>query len=143
MTKSLGSTGRVGCVPAKDDEQLAKTNAQLAKTDAKLIGLQRCSEASPTTKVRLPKNFYNSLKHNPVLVGKQFDSVFRNVVGSTQESQEEYDILLFNVDSVFIIEVKYRVHPNDIGTLIKRKGGSFPLLLPHRDFQRHLGAATS
>ncbi len=87
--------------------------------------------------------FYNSLKQNPVLVGKQFDSVFRNIVGSTRDSQEEYDILLFNSDSVFIIEVKYRVHPKDIDTLIKRKGGNSLLLLPqYRDFQRHLGLAT-
>ena len=78
-----------------------------------------------------------------MLVGKQFNSVFRNVVGSTRDSQEEYDILLFNGDSVFIIEVKYRVHPKDIDTLIKRKGGNFLLLLPqYRDFQRHLGLAT-
>ena len=89
------------------------------------------------------KCFYNSLKQNPVLVGKQFDSVFRNIVGSTRDSQEEYDILLFNSDSVFIIEVKYRVHPKDIDTLIKRKGGNSLLLLPqYRDFQRHLGLAT-
>ena len=73
---------------------------KLPKPMPSWIGLQKCSEVSLTTKVRLPKNFfYNSLKQNPVLVGKQFDSVFRNVVGSTQESHEEYDILLFNVDS--------------------------------------------
>ena len=36
--------------------------------------------------------------------------------------------LLFNGDSVFIIEFKYQVHPRDIETLIKRKGGNFPLL---------------
>ena len=42
-----------------------------------------------------------------------------------------------------LIEVKYRVHPKDIETLIKRKGGKSPLLLPqYRDFQRHLGLAT-
>ena len=42
-----------------------------------------------------------------------------------------------------LIEVRYRVHPKDIETLIKRKGGNFPLLLSqYRDFQRHLGLAT-
>ena len=124
--------------------KLLKPMCNLPKPMPSWIGLQKCSEVSLTTKVRLPKNFfYNSLKQNPVLVGKQFDSVFRNVVGSTRDSQEEYDILLFNGDSVFIIEVKYRVHPKDIDTLIKRKGGNFLLLLPQdRDFQRHLRLAT-
>ena len=53
------------------------------------------------------KFFYNSLKRNPILVEKQFDSIFKNVVGSTRGNQEEYDILLYNGDSVFIIEVRY------------------------------------
>ena len=51
--------------------------------------------------------------------------------------------LLFNGDSAFIIKVKYLVHPKYIETLVKSKGGNFPLLLPeYRDFQRHLGLAT-
>ena len=49
----------------------------------------------------------------------------------------------FSTVTPSLIEVKYRVHPKDIETLIKRKGGNFPLLLPqYRDFQRHLGLAT-
>ena len=135
--KSLGTPGRFGHVPEKIDAQLAKTDAKLDRI-AEMLGGVSNNQGKIAEEF-----FYNSLKHNPVLVGKQFDSVFRNVVGSTRESQEEYDILLFNGDSVFIIEVKYRVHPKDIETLIKRKGGSFPLLLPqYRDFQRHLGLAT-
>ena len=128
----------------KTDEQLAKTDAQLAKTDAKLDRIAEMLEGVSNNQGKIAEEcFYNSLKQNPVLVGKQFDSVFRNIVGSTRDSQEEYDILLFNSDSVFIIEVKYRVHPKDIDTLIKRKGGNSLLLLPqYRDFQRHLGLAT-
>ena len=88
--------------PKKVDEQLAKTNAQLAKTGAKLDRIVGILGGISNNQGKIAEEFfYNSLKHNQVLVGKQFDSVFRNVVGSTQESQEEYDILLFNGDSVF------------------------------------------
>ena len=122
-----------------------KTDEQLAKTDAKLDRIAEMLGGVSNNQGKIAEEFfYNSLKHNPVLVGKQFDSVFRNVVGSTRESQERYDILLFNGDSVFITEVKYRVHPKDIETLIKRKGGNFPLLLSqYRDFQRYLGLGPS
>ena len=86
----------------KTDEQIAKTDVQLAKTDAKLDRIAEMLGGVSNNQGKIAEEFfYNSLKHNPVLVGKQFDSVFRNVVGSTRESQEEYDILLFNGDSVF------------------------------------------
>ena len=86
----------------KTDEQIAKTDVQLAKTDAKLDRIAEMLGGVSNNQGKIAEEFfYNSLKHNPVLVGKQFDSVFRNVVGSTRESQEEYDIQLFNGDSVF------------------------------------------
>lgn len=140
----MGTAGRVGRVPEKTDEQLAKTDVQLAKTDAKPDRIAEMLRGVSNNQGKVAEEFFhNSLKHHPILVVKQFDSVFRNVVGSIRENQEEYDILLFNGDSILIIEVKYRVHPKDIETLIKRKGSNFPLLRPqYRDFQRHLGLAT-
>ena len=79
-----------------------KTDEQLAKTDAKLDRIAEMLGGVSNNQGKIAEEFfYNSLKHNPVLVGKQFDSVFRNAVGSTRESQEEYDIPLFNGDSVF------------------------------------------
>jgi len=128
----------------KTDEQLAKTDVQLAKTDAKLDRIAEMLGGVSNNQGKIAEEFfYNSLKHNPVLAGKQFDSVFRNVVGATRGRQEEYDILLYNGDSIFIIEVKYRVHPQDIQRLIERKGDNFPLLFPeYREFQRYLGLAT-
>ena len=63
--------------------------------------------------------------------------------GGSWNGFDQVTTTLQNGDSVFIIEVKYRVHPKDIETLIHRKGGNFPLLFPqYRDFQRHLGLAT-
>ena len=58
-------------------------------------------------------------------------------------TEEAYDLVLFNKDTVFIFEVNDQVRPKDIETLIHRKGGNFPLLFPqYCDFQRHLGLAT-
>ena len=136
---------------AKTDAQLAKTDAQLAKTDAKLAEtsakIDRVSEMvggiSNNQGKIAEEFFYNSLQNEPVLVGKHFDFIDKNLLRTHEKIREEYDLILYNGDSVFIIEVKYRVHPKDIETLIHRKGGNFPILFPqYRDFQRHLGLAT-
>ncbi len=135
----------------KTDEQLAKTDAQLAKTDAKLAEtsakIDRVSEMvggiSNNQGKIAEEFFYNSLQNEPVLVGKHFDFIDKNLLRTHEKIREEYDLILYNGDSVFIIEVKYRVRPKDIETLIHRKGGNFPILFPqYRDFQRHLGLAT-
>ena len=87
--------------------------------------------------------FYNSLQNEPILAGKRFDLIDNNPLRTHEKIREEYDLILHNGDSVFIIEVKYHVHLKDIETLIHRKGGNFPLLFPqYRDFQQHLGLAT-
>ena len=67
--------------------------------------------------------FYTSLKDSPVLGGVRYDTIERNVhdaYGAT-----EYDILLFNGDSVAIVEVKYRAHPKDLELLAQKKAEAF------------------
>ena len=128
----------------KTDEQLAKTDEQLAKTDAKLDRIAEMLGGVSNNQGKVAEEFfYNTLREHPVLLGKTFDTIDKNITRSVQKIQEEYDILLYNGDSVFIIEVKYRVHPQDIQRLIERKGEHFPLLFSqYRNFQRHLGLAT-
>ena len=121
-----------------------KTDEQLAQTDAKLARIAEMLGGVSNNQGQVAEEFfYNTLREHPVLLGKTFDTIDKNITRSVQKIQEEYDILLYNGDTVFIIEVNDRVHPRDIETLIRRKGGNFPLLFPqHRDFQRHLGLAT-
>ena len=121
-----------------------KTDEQLAQTDAKLDRIAEMLGGVSNNQGQVAEEFfYNTLREHPVLLGKTFDTIDKNITRSVQKIQEEYDILLYNGDTVFIIEVNDRVHPKDIETLIRRKGGNFPLLFPqHRDFQRHLGLAT-
>ena len=135
--KSLGALGRAGRFPEKTDEQLAKTDAKLDRI-AEMLGGVSNNQGKVAEEF-----FYNTLREHPVLLGKTFDTIDKNITRSFQKIQEEYDILLYNGDSVFIIEVKYRVHPQDIQRLIERKGEHFPLLFSqYRNFQRHLGLAT-
>jgi len=144
--KSLGTPGRVGCVPEKTDEQLAKTDAKLDRIAEMLGGIsnnQGKSEVSLTTKVRLPKNFFTT-PSNTIQCWSENNLILSSGMSLVPpERARKNTTSCFSTVTPSLIEVRYRVHPKDIETLIKRKGGNFPLLLSqYRDFQRHLGSAT-
>ena len=128
----------------KIDARLAKTDAKLAETSAKIDRVSEMVGGISNNQGKIAEEFfYNSLQNEPILAGKRFDLIDNNPLRTHEKICEEYDLILYNGDSVFIIEVKYRVHLKDIETLIHRKGGNFPLLFPqYRDFQQHLGLAT-
>ena len=129
---------------AKTDAQLAKTDAQLAKTDAKLDRLAEMYGGVGNNQGKVAEEyFYNSLKPNPTLNGIQFEFIEKNVTRSAFGIEEEYDLLLVNGEDVFIIEVKYYLHPKDIRKLLERKLPNFRKLYPkYRDHRVHLGLAT-
>jgi hypothetical protein len=129
---------------AKTDAQLAKTDAQLAKTDAKLNKLAEMYGGVGNNQGKVAEEFYyNSLKHRPVLNGIRFDFLEKNVTRSKGDLEEEYDLLLVNGADVFIVEVKYRLHPKDIDRLLGRKLTNFRKLFPeYREYRIHLALAT-
>ncbi len=128
---------------AKTDAQLAKTDAQLAKTDARLDKLATMYGGVANNQGAVAEAFYfNSLGHDPVLRGIHFDFVYKNLAGNRQGIQDEYDIVLLNGQDVFIIEVKYKAHPNDLKTLIDKKAAHFKPLFPlYKEHRMHLGLA--
>ncbi len=128
----------------KTDAQLAETNKQMSKTDEKLDRLATMYGGVANNQGAVAEAFYfNSLGHNPVLRGIHFEFVYKNLSGNRQGIQDEYDIVLLNGQDVFIIEVKYKAHPNDLKTLIDKKAAHFKTLFPlYRDHTLHLGLAS-
>ena len=150
---------------AKTDAQLAKTDAQLAKTDAQLekttTQLARTDAQLARTDTKLDKIsamyggvannlgsvaeefFVNALNKNPIIHGITFDTIFKQLNARAHGVQHEFDIVLLNGVTVFIIEVKYKVHQNDIDCLINKKSKNFSILFPqYRHYKAHLGLAT-
>jgi Holliday junction resolvase-like predicted endonuclease len=128
----------------KTDAQLEKTDAQLRKTDAKLDKLGALFGGSARNQGEVVEEFfYNSLETDLMLNGIQFDSIERNIHRKSKRLQGEYDILLVNGKEVFIIEVKYKAHRNDLKHLIEKKAVHFKELFPvYQDFKQHLGLAS-
>ena len=136
---------------AKTDAQLAKTDAQLAKTDVKLakIGakIDKVSDMygglSNNIGATTEEFFVNALHKKPVINGMQFDIIYKQLNGKTKNIQDEFDIVLLNGVSVFIIEVKNKAHKNDIDRLIDKKSQNFAVLFPHYShYKTYLGLAT-
>ena len=74
--------------------------------------------------------------------GETFDDIARNLKNFWQGIEDEYDIVLYNHDSVALIEVKYKAHENDIPKVLN-KAKTFRILFPHyKDFKIYLGLAS-
>jgi len=73
--------------------------------------------------------FFNSLVENPKLGDITFSEIEAGARKHKGKTQEEYDLVLTNGDSIAIIEVKYKVHPNDIKK-VKRKIENYRYLFP-------------
>ena len=120
----------------KTDEQLAKTDAQLAKTERILSGiginLGHVAEES----------FSHSLQKNKKLGNVQFDAVALQLKGHKGKVQDEFDVVMYNGNSVGLVEIKHKVHPSDVEQLISRKLPNFRALFPKfADSDFYLGIA--
>ena len=74
--------------------------------------------------------YFNSLKANPVLDGIRFDLVEKNTTRNRDGVENEFDLLLVNGQTVYVVEVKYKAHEQDLRRLLDIKAVNFPRLYP-------------
>jgi ribosomal protein L9 len=113
------------------------------KTDEQMRELQRKIDKVASLYGNISQNqgdvaeefFYNSLSQNLKLGSVKFEDIAENIHKHRGNTQEEYDIVMSNGDSIGIVEVKYKAHPSDIEKL-KRKMQNYKLLFPRdKDFK--------
>jgi uncharacterized protein YjbK len=140
---------------AKTDAQLAKTDAQLAKTDVKLAELieqQKLTDAQiketnrqlggiGNTNGEFAENFFfSSLAQKMQFGGIKFDYIERNVKRRVRSLSDEFDIVLYNGDSVGLLEIKNTVKAANVTQLISTKVQNFRILNPeYANAQIYLG----
>jgi len=85
--------------------------------------------------------FFNSFeKGQKNFFGERFDDIKKNLKGA--ETDDEYDILLINGESLGIIEVKFKAHKNDIEVVLK-KAETFRINFPkYSNHKIYLGLAS-
>jgi hypothetical protein len=105
----------------KTDEQMRKTDEQLKKTDERLNKIASIVGGISNNQGDVAEEYFiNSLKDKLRIGNLDFDYLIPNYVIKGRDIKDEYDILLVNGESVAIVEVKYKVHPNDILKLEKK-----------------------
>ena len=146
VAKTDAQVAETAAQVAKTDAQLAKTDAQLAKTDAQPTNtdakldrladkLDRLAEmygggVGNSQGAVAEEFYYNSLKADPVLGGVRFDFVDKNITRSHAGLEDQFDLRLVNGRAVFVVEVKYKAHRNDLRRLLDDKAASFRRLFP-------------
>lgn len=144
---------------AKTDAQLAKTDVQLSKTDAQLAEsrkmvdikfaelaesqkeMQRQLGGIGNTNGEFAENFFfSSLPQKMKLGGIKFDYIERNVKRRVRNLTDEFDIVLYNGDSVGLLEIKNTVKAAHVNQLLTTKLQNFRILNPeYADAKIYLG----
>ena len=138
----------------KTDEQMNRTEEQMRKTDEmleqKLTVLSEKIERVGDLVGNMGRNqgdvaeefFFNSLANDTHLGSVHFDDITKNQHKQRGKFQEEYDIVMTNGEAVGIVEVKYKVHENDLKKL-ERKMQNFKKLFPIYEAYKLYGAIAS
>jgi len=82
--------------------------------------------------------FYRGLLQRSSLCGIAYEQVDR-MERRTKKLQGEYDIVLHNGDTIVVIEVKYKLHPNDVQDFHDRKFPNFRKLFPEYNDKKLVG----
>ena len=159
LAKAEEAIDRLAESQKKTDAQLAKTDAQLAKTDAQLAKTAKQLSETDASLKRLGKHygglsnnvgeateqlFFNMLNDEPVLNGIHFDSVQRNWHDRVGTCQDEYDIVMKNGVSIFILESKFKPTKSDVEKLLTTKQQNFNILFPeYKNYDQHWGLAAT
>jgi len=87
--------------------------------------------------------FFNSFENEQQnFFGEHFNKIRKNLKMSWKNIEDEYDIVMYNDNSVAIVEVKSKAHENDVQKVLK-KAETFKILCPdYSDFGIYLGLAS-
>ena len=128
------------------DRQMKETDRQMKNTDRRINAL--ASELSGISKSNgdFAEEYFNNAFENDNLIfaGMHFDYLKNDINVSNPKSgkrDEQFDIVLYNDESVAIIEIKYKAGKNDIYDMI-RKAEAFRSWFPdYADHKIYLGLA--
>ncbi len=97
---------------AKGDERFAKTEALLSN-----IGHNNGDYAEDY--------FYNSLSETMVFAGIKYDTISKNIHIKRHRLEDEFDLVMYNGNSIALIECKYKAHEKDLKKLVEKKVSNF------------------
>jgi hypothetical protein len=116
--------------------QMKETDKRIEKSDARLerLGVLAGNTAKNIGFVT-EDYFYNALADKMEFGGIKYDQISKNIHVKTKKLEDEFDIVMYNGNSIAIIESKFKAHKNDINTLMQKKAKNFRIL--HPDFAKY------
>jgi hypothetical protein len=115
------------------EKQNAKTNASIEKVNILLDGIGN------NQGLAAEEEFFNSFVKSMHLGDIEFHSIERNTLKRANGIQDEFDIVMTNSDLIMIAEVKFKFHPKDVKTVLK-KVSNFKKLYPQYHQYKIYGA---
>lgn len=116
---------------AKTEAQVAKTEVQVAKTEAQLAKtMEQLSNVGNNNGAHAEDYFYNALSESMLFAGIKYDYIDKNINMRKKRLQDEFDVVMYNGNSIAIIECKYKAHENDLKKLVESKVANFRELSP-------------
>lgn len=121
-------------------EKFRETDKQMKATDRKIDRLAKLYGGISDNNGDVAEEFFRrGLETKTSLFGIPYDQVgkfekrYKNLQG-------EYDIVLYNGDTMIIVEVKYKLHPDDVTDFANRKLPNFKPLFPEYENKQVIGA---
>ena len=124
------------------DRQMKETDRQMKETDRKLdkVGLQLGGIANNQGRFA-EEYFSNSFeKGKKNFFGEKFDVIKKNLKGF--KTDDEFDIVMLNGQSVGIVEIKYKAHENDIPEVLEKVNAFRANFAEYKSHTIYLGLAT-
>jgi hypothetical protein len=118
------------------DAKFKVTEAQMAETNTTLkkIGVLSGNTARNLGFVT-EDYFYNSLSDKMKFGGIKYDKISKNIHTVSKKLEDEFDVVMYNGNSIALIECKYKAHKSDVEKLMTKKVENFRLL--HPDFANY------
>ena len=120
----------------------AETDRQMKETDRKLdkVGIQLGGISNNQGRFA-EEYFFNSFeKGKRNFFGEKFDEIKNNLKGI--KTDDEYDIVMLNGQSVGIVEVKYKAHENDVPKVLRKANTFRDNFTDYKNHTIYLGLAT-
>ncbi len=125
------------------DRRIEETAEQMKETDRKLDKLcGKVGGIDDNIGHHAEQFFQDVFEKKMEFGGVKYDRVDTNVKRKGRKGEIEVDILMGNGDSVAIIEVKNRIHPNFVTELAQERVKVFRTMYPeYKDYKIYLGVA--
>ncbi len=121
-------------------EKFKETDKRMQETDRKIDKLARLyGGVSENSKDVAEEFFRRGLEARSSLFGIEYTEV-DHLARASKKLQGEYDIVLHNGEYCVVIEVKYKVHPDDVSDFVNRKLVNFKPLFYEYASKRLIGA---